>query len=206
MLVNHNQFSDIKNFNGIYLINFHIKNVEIYSDLLKIIIKFEKYPGFETNMESFRNSIIATLDSELYEQLFESIIKNVNGFSLIKQILDLFKHRVNCLNGLLNSVPEFSWSVPRASIPGYKQFEDFLKSEQQVMTLSGFGSFKQARNFANTHDGIKSQYSTSISLNGLGNNWSVTITKTKKFYENYLKKLDKYRVELAKIKSYNFNI
>ena len=181
-------------------------SVEIYSELLKTILKFEKYAGFETNMENFKNSIIATLDSNSYEKLFESFMKIINGYASIKPILDLFKHRVNFLNGLLNSVPEFRWSVPRVSIPTSKRFEDFLKSEQQVTTFSDFESIKHARIFANTYGGIKNGYSTTIKAESDGKKNIVTIIKTKQFYEEYLKSFDKYKVELAKIKSYNLNI
>ena len=80
VLFNHNQFSDIKN----YIEGYSAKiNVEVYSDLLKTILKFEKYAGFETNMDNFMNSIIATLDVDLYEKLFENLINNIEGFSSI---------------------------------------------------------------------------------------------------------------------------
>ena len=74
------------------------------------------------------------------------------------------------------------------------------------MTISGFDSIKHARNFASTYGGKKDGYSTSIVPSGMGKNSIVTIIKTKEFYEDNLKSLDKYRIELAKIRSYNLNI
>ena len=203
VLVNHNQFSDIKNSSEGYSAKI---NVDIYSDLLTTILKLEKYAGFETNMENFKNSIIATLDVDSYEKLFESLMNRIKGFSSIKQILDLFKHRVKWLEDKLNNVNEFSWSMPNASVPKHRQLEEFLRSERNEMTYRNFDTISYARNFANHYGGLKNGYSVEMNAGGTGRNSYVEVVKTRKYHEHYVKALDKYKVELGKIKQFNLNI
>lgn len=157
-------------------------------------------------MENFKDSIIATLDVDLYEKLFESLIANIKGFSSIKQILDLFKHRVKWLEDKLNNVKEISWSMPDASVPKHRQLENFLRSERNEMTYHNFDTISYARNFANHYGGLKNGYSVEMHAGGTGRNSYVEVVKTRKYHEHYVKALDKYRVELDKIKQLNLNI
>ena len=156
-------------------------------------------------MESFKNAIIQTLEPDSYERLFESFMKNIIGYASIKQILDLFKYRVDWLQDKLNNAQKFSWSMLRKSAHE-KEFEDFLKSENRKMTLNGFDSIKQAREFAKNYGGQTNGYSIEIGAYGIGKDSYVTITKTKKYHEDYLKTLTAYKAELAKIKELNLNI
>ena len=190
-LSNHTAFSDL--------------NIDVYSDLVKTIRNFENCNGYEEIMDGFKDAIIKTLKPASYEELFESFVKHIHGYSSIKQIIGLFKYRANWLKEKLKKAPAFSWSVPDANIPEHKEYEEFLKSERQEMTCK-FRSMNDARNFLGAYNGNKSGYSTEMTIGGSGKKSFVKVTKTKKGFENYLKTLNKYRAELTKIKSFHVNV
>lgn len=130
------------------------------------------------------------------------LVKNVSSYLSIKEIFDLFKHRENWLEEKLKKEPKFSWSMPNANVPNHKNLEEFLRSDAQKMMFS-FTSIKDAREFADNYNGNGDGYSIKTETGGVGSDFYVTITKTKEYYESCLKTLDKYRAELAKIRSYS---
>ena len=195
-LSNNKYFSDIK----VLKESSYKENIKIYFELFKTIRKFEKSEGYEENMESFKDAIIKTLNPEQYEKLLGSFMSSINEYSSIKQILDLFKHRVAWLEDKINN---FSWCMPNASIYNHKKVEDFLRSDKQQMTLNGFEAIKYAQRFVDAYGGVKEEYSTEMNIGGEGANFFVTITKTRDYYE---RPLNQYKTELAKIKSFNLNM
>lgn len=156
-------------------------------------------------MDGFKDAIIKTLKPESYEKLFASFVEHIHGYSSIKQIIGLFKYRANWLEDKLKKAPAFSWSVPDANIPEHKEYEEFLKSERQEMTCK-FSSMYNARDFVAAYNGNKIGYSTEMTIGGSGKKSFVKVTKTKKGFENFLKTLNEYRAELAKIKSFHLNV
>jgi hypothetical protein len=91
--------------------------------------------------------------------------------------------------------------MPNASVPNHQSFEDFLKSDQKQMVYR-FNSIKEAREFADTFNGIKDEYSTQMETGGIGTDCYVTIEKTEDYFNNLEINYSKYKDELQKIKSY----
>ena len=182
--------------------------IETYLELAVTIRKFQNFEGYEANMESFKNVIIKTLKPELYEELFESFMANLNRYSSIKQILDLFKHRVAWLEDKINNFRDFSWRMPNATMPFHKTVEDFLRSNKHQMTYEGFQGVTRAKGFASENGGLKFDegYSTEMSVEGKGRKFSVKIVKTKAYHQRQLEVCNQQKAELAKIKSFNLNI
>ena len=182
--------------------------IETYLELVTTIRKFQHFEGYEANMKSFKKAVIKTLKPELYEKLFESFMANLNRYSSIKQILDLFKHRVAWLEDKINNFREFSWRMPNATMPYHKKVEDFLRSNKQQMTYDGFQGVTRARDFARKNAGLNFDegYSAEMSPEGKGRKFSVKIVKTKAYHQRQLEICNEQKAELAKIKSFNLDI
>ena len=189
--------------------------IETFLELVTTIRKFQHFEDYEANMESFKKAVIKTLNPILYEKLFESLMTNLNGYSSIKQILDLFKHRVAWLEDKISNFPDFSWRMPNATIAYdeatefcHIKVEDFLRSNKQQMTYDGFNGVRCAKKFVSKNGGLKLDegYSTEMSIEEKKNKFSVKIVKTKAYHQRQLEICKEQKAELAKIKSFNLNI
>ncbi|KAG3067033.1 hypothetical protein PI124_g21917 [Phytophthora idaei] len=104
---------------------------------------------------------------------------------------------------------DFSWRMPYADDPEYPEVEEFLRGSEQSWTVRGVQTFNgQIQEFAGLREAKEyakrclneGQYESSYTTEaGEDNDPFVTITKTRKWFEDSQVKLAQYKAELARL-------
>ncbi|KAG2784054.1 hypothetical protein PC129_g21617 [Phytophthora cactorum] len=104
---------------------------------------------------------------------------------------------------------DFSWGMPYADDPEYPEVEEFLRGSEQSWTVRGVQTFNgQIQEFAGLREAKEyakrclneGQYESSYTTEaGEDNDPFVTITKTRKWFEDSQVKLAQYKAELARL-------
>ncbi len=115
----------------------------------------------------------------------------------------MVQHRLNTINDVLaNPIKPFDWRMPNADVIGHPLASEFLKSNDNSKTFSGFSSIRHARNWASKHFGNSiygntstREYSATATATGSGQRACVTVVKTKEWYKNQIKQYKALQIE-----------
>ena len=86
---------------------------------------------------------------------------------------------------------------------GHHEVNSFLNRDEQSFTYRNFNYIRDARNFANTYQGLKEGFSLNITASGTGRNSHVYIQKTRQYFDSFhLKQRELMHEEIKNIHSY----
>lgn len=154
--------------------------VNNYMRLLKSILRFPD--SYAENIGKVNQHLLKNSDFEFIKSLIKEMIK-VLPKSQLKHFKVLITHYINLINVQITKLNEFTWCMPNAELPGHREVEKFLRSDQQtVLYTNVFSSIHDAREFANTYGGTKPTYSVQIVPEGRGRSSFVHIIKTNAYH------------------------
>ena len=141
---------------------------------------------FDSSEEYFINykNLINQMSPNLFKQLIDEFLKNVDKFKNSKSIYDLLLIRLKWLLNSLKNAPQFSW-IMEGKIDGHPLVEEFLRSDQSELVYANkFSCIKEAKEFAMRYNGLKRGFSINIVPSGFGKSCQILITKTREFYKS----------------------
>jgi hypothetical protein len=161
----------------------------------KFIEVFKTYHSLPT--KEFNTKLVQELTQNVptarFKEILDALISNLKTPIPTNDwyLRHLVSHRLNYLHKVSKQgIPPFDWRMPSAKYPGRPEIEAFLKSPQETFVVSRiFTSISQARSFE--WEVLKMQptcnFSVTCLASGVGKNAKVTLTKTRGWYDNYVK-------------------
>jgi hypothetical protein len=159
----------------------HTKPLSIsnYTSLLKSMFRF---PNNYSDIEKINKHLLRNTDIEFVKSLIKEMRKLLPKTQL-KHFKVLISHCINLISGQITKLGEFTWCMPYAELPGHREVEKFLRSDQQTILYTNvFSSIHDAREFAHSYGGTKPTYSVQIVPEGRGRNSFVHIIKTNAYH------------------------
>jgi hypothetical protein len=154
--------------------------------LLKSVLRFPDF--YAENIEKINQHLLKISDFEMIKSIIKDIIKSLPKPHL-KHFKVLITHYLNLISVEITKLNEFTWEMPNAELPGHREVEKFLRSDQQTVIYTNvFSSIHDAREFASTYGGTKPTYSVQIVPEGRGRSSSVHIIKTNAYHASRSRK------------------
>jgi hypothetical protein len=140
------------------------------------------------SLDKLFDLVIERLEDSDIHVFLELLMLDPSVLESVSSIRKLIKYRISRLKKLTSDPPAIYWSMPYATFLNHPELEEFMKSNQPVMTYSGvFKGINEARLFVQLYSGVKFHYSTKMVCSGSGKSTRVEITKTSEYYERRLK-------------------
>jgi hypothetical protein len=161
-------------------------------DVIRILFEFDDQQSLDCLKQVLLGQNAYTEDALLHKLLTDEAFWNTivadycKTEASMRWVSELAQARIDAIRGGVGPATN-SWSFPYATIADHPEVTEFLRSERQSLTLTGFNGIAHARNFAAKHfaynsygryDSSPLPYSVSATTGGTGRNAYVTLTKT----------------------------
>eukprot|EP01083_Nonionella_stella_P079223 217177_1 len=161
--------------------------------------------------ELFVKNYIENVDPKTQTEVAEHI-KRWKGTSLTQSecTQSIIHHQIKCISDVLGDEPQFSWRMPSDEVSGDRAFANFLRSDRQTFTKTGFKGIAAARVWAETYksevmeqaysywnrnnrSNVKQtkKYTVTCAPLGTGKRARVDVNKTKDYFNSIKAKYDK---------------
>jgi hypothetical protein len=154
--------------------------------------------AFEDHEQIYSNLIelIARSDSPKCYSALQNVILNFKTLPNFPGAITLVELLRNYHLSLVKKYEESNntWKMPEAKLhPANEKLEQFLKSNDVSLTLTGFKSIAEARSFRASGTG----FSVGYTFSGCGAKSCVTITKTREYFDSFKKTIEQSKSVLA---------